>query len=228
MDKRFTITSRKHSRCKLLTLHTWVTLSANKTFKVAKLKIYSGTVIVQRTKVKKHFFVWRGEKLTLSVWSQEMANQKLFYCIRNKSKKLSFACYHRKFRRSDQLQLNLGKTTKRPGIRDNKCKPWNTNHMRPLDIGYISISPSGAQLYLQHPKRPKNSGTTWWRKLQFLNSGYPTLQSNQHRSQSKLDLHFYGLSIFNCFDRLEVTQDFGMMIQFQSQHCSWGFKESST
>ena len=45
--------------------------------------------------------------------------------------------------------------------------------------------------------------------FKLLNNGYPTFQSNQHKSQSKLDLHFCSLSVFNNFDNFQVLEDFG-------------------
>ena len=45
--------------------------------------------------------------------------------------------------------------------------------------------------------------------FKLLKNGYPTYQSNQHQSQSMLDLHFCSLSIFKYFDNFQVLEDFG-------------------
>ena len=42
-----------------------------------------------------------------------------------------------------------------------------------------------------------------------LNNGYPTYHSNQHQSQSMLDLLFWSRSIFKYFDNFQVLEDFG-------------------
>ena len=46
-------------------------------------------------------------------------------------------------------------------------------------------------------------------KFKLLNNGYPTYQSNQHKSQSMLDLHFCSLSVLKHFDNFQVLEDFG-------------------
>ena len=47
------------------------------------------------------------------------------------------------------------------------------------------------------------------RNFKLLNNGYPTYQSNQHQSQSMLDLYFCSLSIIKYFDNFQVLEDFG-------------------
>ena len=47
------------------------------------------------------------------------------------------------------------------------------------------------------------------RNFKLLNNGYPTFQSNQHKSQSVLDLHFCSLSVVKYFDNFQVLEDFG-------------------
>ena len=46
-------------------------------------------------------------------------------------------------------------------------------------------------------------------KVNLLNNGYPTYQSNQHKSQSMLDLHFCSLSVLQHFDNFQVLEYFG-------------------
>ena len=45
--------------------------------------------------------------------------------------------------------------------------------------------------------------------FKLLNNGYPKYQSNQHKSQSMLDLHFCSLSVLKDFDNFQVLEDFG-------------------
>ena len=45
--------------------------------------------------------------------------------------------------------------------------------------------------------------------FKLLNNRYPTYQSNQHKSQSMLDLHFCSLSVLKHFDNFQVLEDFG-------------------
>ena len=45
--------------------------------------------------------------------------------------------------------------------------------------------------------------------FKLLTNGYPTYQSNQHKSQSLLDLHFCNLSVLKHFDNFQVLEDFG-------------------
>ena len=45
--------------------------------------------------------------------------------------------------------------------------------------------------------------------FKLLNNGYPTYQSNQHKSQSMLDLHFCSLSVLKRFENFQVLKDFG-------------------
>ena len=44
--------------------------------------------------------------------------------------------------------------------------------------------------------------------FKLLNNVYPTYQSNQHKSQSMLDLHFCSLSVFEHFENFQVLEDF--------------------
>ena len=46
-------------------------------------------------------------------------------------------------------------------------------------------------------------------KFNLMNNGYPTYQSNQHKSQSMIDLHFCSLSVLEHFDNFQVLEDFG-------------------
>ena len=45
--------------------------------------------------------------------------------------------------------------------------------------------------------------------FKLLNNGYPTYQSNQHKSQGMLDLLFGSLSVLKHFDNFQVLEDFG-------------------
>ena len=45
--------------------------------------------------------------------------------------------------------------------------------------------------------------------FKLLNNSYPTYQSNQHKSQSMLDLHFCSLSVIKLFDHFQELKDFG-------------------
>ena len=45
--------------------------------------------------------------------------------------------------------------------------------------------------------------------FKLLNNDYPTYQSNQHKSQSMLDLHFCSLSVLKHFDIFQVLENFG-------------------
>ena len=45
--------------------------------------------------------------------------------------------------------------------------------------------------------------------FKLLNNRYPTYQSNQHKSQTMLELHFCSLSFFKNFDIFQVLEDFG-------------------
>ena len=48
--------------------------------------------------------------------------------------------------------------------------------------------------------------------FKLLRNGYPTYQSNEHQSQSMLDLHFCSLSVFKYFDSFQVLEDFGRIL----------------
>ena len=45
--------------------------------------------------------------------------------------------------------------------------------------------------------------------FKLLKNSYPTYQSNQHQSQSMIDLPFCSLSVFKYFDNFQVLEDFG-------------------
>ena len=165
------------------------------------------------------------------------STREIFHCNRNKSKQLSWVCYHfkkginvkevrpiisRKDSNGQALDI-IGVNLEMPIIGNL----WiiNVYNSPNQDLNTTEIFDNNPQnVYIcgdfnsPHQELNCTFNTENCKKLlemidegnfKLLNNGYPTYQSIQHKSQSMLDLHFCILSVLKHFDNFQVLEDFG-------------------